>query len=286
MKIDGKRALITGASSGIGKALAWELARRGALLALAARRTWALDELADAIAREGYPRPATIGADLSQPGAAAELARKATLALGGIDLLVNNAGVGIGGAQTLVGDDAMARELFETNFWSPLALTRALVPEMRARGEGAVVNVSSIGAFTPFPLTGHYGSSKAALSLHSDVLRTELRGSGVRVLLVVPGPVATPLLEELKEVPGVPLDLMPRGTPEQLARLVAKALQRERKVVVYPRSLAVARHFPTFAAMVARLFARRVDVSDPRAIRGGSSGDEVARAARARHKAA
>src|SRR5262245_59666143 len=107
--IAGKRALVTGASSGIGRALAIALAKRGAILALSARRRAALDSLADEIAATGASRPKVLEADLSQPGAAAKLAREADQALGGVDLLVNNAGVGIAGSQVVVGDDAIAR---------------------------------------------------------------------------------------------------------------------------------------------------------------------------------
>lgn len=283
MRLDGKRALVTGASSGIGKAIAWELARRGMKLAIAARRVQSLEKLADEIARAGHTKPVVLAADLSKPGAAADLGQRAAQALGGVDVLVNNAGVGIGGAQAVVGDSQMARDLFETNYWAPLALTRALVPEMRARGEGAVVNVSSIASFAPFPLTGHYSSSKAALSLATEALRTELRSTGVRVLLVLPGPVETAMLEELREVRGVPLDKMPRGNSPELAKLVARSLERDKKVLVYPRSLALGRHLPTLAAKLAGYYGRKVDVDDPRAIQGGSAGDPLTRAARNRY---
>jgi short-subunit dehydrogenase len=281
MNLNGKRGLVTGASSGIGRALAKALAKKGMKLAIAARRKEALASLADEIEKDGNTRPIVLVGDLSKRGGAVDLAERAVQALGGVDLLVNNAGLGIGGAQCVIGDDDMARELFETNYWSPLALTRALAPQMVERGDGAVVNVSSIASVTPFPLTGHYASSKAALSLASDTLRAELRGSGVDVLLVIPGPVETPMLAELKQLPGVPLDKMPRGDVDTLATKIVRGLERKRRTLVYPGSLAITRVLPTLAAFFSERFGRSVDVSDKRAIKGGSAGDPIAVAARA-----
>ncbi|MFI5290325.1 MAG: SDR family NAD(P)-dependent oxidoreductase, partial [Polyangia bacterium] len=154
--LNGKRVLVTGASSGIGRALSKALAQAGAKLAIAARRVGALEALADEIALAGGARPVVLTADLSARGEAERLGARAIEALGAVDILVNNAGVGAGGAQVVMGDADEARALFETNYWAPLALTRALVPEMRKRGAGAVVNVASIGAVTPMPFAGHY----------------------------------------------------------------------------------------------------------------------------------
>src|SRR5690242_505739 len=117
-ELSGSRALVTGASSGIGRAIARALAEKGVTLAIAARREAALASLAGEIEAAGHPRPTVLTADLSRPGEAARLAARATEALGGVDLLVNNAGVGISGGQLTVGDDPDARALFETNFWS------------------------------------------------------------------------------------------------------------------------------------------------------------------------
>ena len=109
MKLAGKTALVTGASSGIGRGLAKALAAEGVRLAVSGRRADALASLADEIERDGGARPVVLPADLSQRGQAADLAARATAALGQIDILLNNAGVGISGAQHVVGDDDMAR---------------------------------------------------------------------------------------------------------------------------------------------------------------------------------
>jgi len=282
MQLFGKTALVTGASSGIGRALAKALAKQGVVLAVSARRKAALDSLADDIEKEGGKRPAVLTADLSKRGEARLLGERAVTALGRVDILVNNAGVGIGGAQLVVGDDDMARELFETNYWSALALVSALVPAMRERRFGAVVNVASIGAFAPMPLAGHYCSSKAALSQHSETLRLELRGSGIHVFNVQPGPVDTGMLAEFSAVPGGDgfLARMPHGDPDVLARKIVRGLERGQRSLVYPTSLAVARHLPTVAVRATAFVTRTVDVNDPRMLRGGSQGDTLALEAR------
>src|SRR4051812_38194229 len=110
MAIDGRRILITGASSGLGRELALLLAKRGARLALSARRERLLEELAAGIAERGLPRPELLPADLGRAGAAAELGRGAEAALGGVDVLINNAGSNLHGLPSVVGDRAEARE--------------------------------------------------------------------------------------------------------------------------------------------------------------------------------
>jgi short-subunit dehydrogenase len=281
-RLASRTALLTGASSGIGRALAKALAQKGVRLAISGRRAEALQALEAEIVAAGGARPAVLPADLSQPGQARALAAGATAALGPVDILVNNAGVGIGGAQHIVGDDAMAREMFETNYWSPMALIQTLVPPMRARGLGLVVNVSSIGAMAPMPLAGHYSSSKAALAVASESLTMELRDTGVRVLHVIPGPVETAMLAELRVVPGASevVAKMPRGTAEELARTMVRAMEREKSTVVYPSQLGFLRHFPTVAMLASRALMQAVDVANERTLRGGSRGDEAAVKAR------
>ncbi len=284
---EGKRALVTGASSGIGRELARELARRGVRVAVVARREARLAALVDEIVVAGQPRPAVVAADLSRPGAAARVAAEAADALGDIDLLVNNAGVGVGGLQWVVGDHDAARETFETNYWSPLALCRALVPAMRIRGEGAIANVTSMAQLMTWPMMGHYTASKAALALATETLRLELQGSGIHVLEVIPGPVDTAIQGETRLVPGLDrvLARSPVGDPARLARLVVRALERGANRIIYPRLLAAAYVAPSLARCTTpRLVARVRDdlnLDDHRIIRSGSMGDELVRHARA-----
>jgi short-subunit dehydrogenase len=285
MRVSGHRVLLTGASSGIGRALARVLASRGARLAVAARRRRLLEGLATEIAAGGRERPAVLVADLAQPRAAARLATDALEALGGVDILVNNAGGGVGGSVWRVGDRAEAREAFEINLWSPLALAGALVPAMRERGGGAVVNVTSLAQVMPVWGMGHYAASKAALAQATVALRMELQGSGVHVLEVIPGPTDTAVQGETRLIPGVErlLARAPLGDPDELARLIANALERGRKTLVYPRSLAPLYALPPLYRLYSIRVARRLVgeiADDPRVIRSGSQGDPLVRRAR------
>jgi len=281
MEVQGKKVLITGASSGIGSALARTFAAHGAAVAVAARNVERLEGLANEIAGAGYARPAVLVADLSMPGGAELLATRALEALGSIDILINNAAVEGIGSYSEAGDEVSSRNLFETNYWSPMALIRSLLPPMRSAASGAIVNVSSLGAITPILGTGHYPSSKAALAIATETLRTELRGSGVHVLLVYPGFVDTPMLRDFKARSDLSattrrsLRLMPVGRPEALARLVIRALRRRRKTLVYPRSYAVTPLVPAVSRWFTNLlFAPRrcCGRTSPRPLRQASTG--------------
>jgi short-subunit dehydrogenase len=267
MNLEGKRALITGASTGIGNAVARALAERGVVMAIAARRTAALEELADTIARAGHSRPVVLTVDLSKRGAAADLAGRAETALGQVDILINNAGLGMLGSQWALGDNDAARALCEVNYWSPLALIQALVPAMRQRGDGAVVNVTSLAAVAPYVFTGHYSSTKAALSLASETLSLELNGSGVHALEVMPGPTETALLAwARRNVPGAgsAMSLAPRGNVETLARLIVRGLERRRKSFVYPPWLGLTPLVPAAARWLMTRMQRNLDGDESR----------------------
>lgn len=276
-----KNVLLTGASSGIGWALAKELARAGARVALSGRREDALTQLALQIRLAGGAAD-VLAADLSVRGAATELGKRARATMGHVDVLVNNAGVGMAAAQWVGGDGDVARALFETNYWSAVALTAELAPDMKARGEGAIVNVASMGAVLPFPMTGHYGSSKAALAVASDALRLELRGSGVGVMLVLPGPVETAMLAEAKQIEGLEgvLSLSRPGDAGTLARLITRGLERRQRELVYPRSLWLTRVLPAVGRWAAGFVMRKIRAQEGRIVAGGSSGGEEARVAR------
>src|SRR4051812_40004125 len=128
--MDGEAVLLTGASGSIGAEVARQLGARGARLAISARRAEMLEEVADSVARAGGSRPVVLTADLGRRGEASELARRAEDALGEIDVLINNAGASMQGLAWLVGDRDGARDVFETNVWSPLALAGAVAPAM------------------------------------------------------------------------------------------------------------------------------------------------------------
>jgi short-subunit dehydrogenase len=285
------RVLLTGASSGIGRELARELAQRRSRLAIAARRRDRLDALAGELVAAGLPRPVVVQADLARRGAARALAEEATSALGGIDALINNAGSGVGGRIATVGDREEGREAFEVNYWSPLALIHALVPAMCERGGGMVVNVTSMAQVNTWPGFGAYAATKAALSLATETLRLELAGTGVHVLEAIPGPVDTAVQGETRLAPGIGamLDRVPLGDAREMARSIVRAMERRRARVIYPRRAAIAYHLPSVSRRDTRRVAARVtaatdpavrDALDGLVVRTGSMGDEIARAAR------
>ncbi|MGA8819996.1 MAG: SDR family NAD(P)-dependent oxidoreductase, partial [Xanthobacteraceae bacterium] len=181
--------LITGASSGIGAELAHVFAEHGHELALTARREAELEALAGAIAASGRPRPLVLPLDLVQRDAVAQLA--AALEANGVepDNVVNNAGFGLAGkAAELDRDDQVA--MVDLNIRALTELSLAFADSL-ARHRGGLLNVASIAGFLPGPGMAVYYASKAYVLSFSEALHEELRGRGVRVTVLCPGPVAT-----------------------------------------------------------------------------------------------
>ncbi|HEX8646576.1 MAG TPA: SDR family NAD(P)-dependent oxidoreductase [Thermoleophilaceae bacterium] len=282
VRLTGSVALVTGASSGIGRSLARELAARGATVAITARREHLLEELAGEIEASGARRPGVFVADLSERGAAASLAERVAAELGPVDVLVNNAGVSVHGLQCALGDRDEAREMFETDFWSPLALVSALAPSMRARGGGAVLNVTSMIQVSPFPQLGHTCAVKAALGITTQVLRIELDGSGVNVIEAILGAIDTPGSAETRLLRGGDkwLDGSGLGDADEAARAMVRAIERGQETVIYPRKLAAVYSLPGLGRRFSRRFSRVVDADDDTVRLGGSSGDPENRAKR------
>ncbi|HEY9908912.1 MAG TPA: SDR family oxidoreductase [Thermosynechococcaceae cyanobacterium] len=191
--------LITGASAGIGAALAQILAERyqGVQLVLAARNVEKLEAVAEGCRKAGA-EVLTVATDISQAAQAQALAEKAIAHFGQVDVLVNNAGYGQMGATELVPVTACRRQ-FEVNVLGPLALTQAVIPGMRDRGGGRIINVSSIAGRTAFPFGGLYSASKFALEALSDALRMELEPFNIYVSVIEPGPVSTNFFEVVAE---------------------------------------------------------------------------------------
>lgn len=181
-----RRALVTGASSGIGRSLAERLAAAGYDLVLVARRAELLDELAATLA----PRVAveTVVADLTDREAPARIVE--ALGARGADVLVNNAG---GGWIGRFDEAPLSRqlEIVDLNVRALVELTHRLLPGMEARRWGRIVQIASVAGYLPGPLASVYYASKAFVVRHSEALRHELAGTGVAVTLVCPGPVAT-----------------------------------------------------------------------------------------------
>lgn len=262
IELSGARVLITGASSGIGRALAAQLAERGAVLALAARRSTLLDDVAEEIAAAGNQRPIVLTTDLSVRGNAAQLATRAIAELGGIDVLVNNAGANLTASQSTQGDADAARAVFETNVWAPLALTAAVLPTMRAAGGGTIVNVTSTMASVPMPLIGYYSGSKAALSQATKALRHELADTPIGVLEVVPGGTDT-ALRDIDDLPwkGTAPRTLPPISPESMAAAIVRAMRRGDKRLVHPAYSLLPVELPFVGRLVAAIAAGRIDTS-------------------------
>jgi len=184
----GQSILITGATSGIGRDSALRLARAGHLVLAGGRRREVLAELAEA----GGGRLEPVVLDVTDPAsveAARELVERRTGGRG-LDVLVNNAGFALPGPLEAL-DERDLRELFDTNVFGLLAVTRAFLPAMRERGQGRVVNVGSIMGRVAMPLLGAYNASKHAVAGITDALRMELAPFGITVVLVEPGAVRT-----------------------------------------------------------------------------------------------
>jgi short-subunit dehydrogenase len=187
-ELRGQTALVTGASSGIGAALARQLAARGAHLVLVARRRDRLDALAEELRSTCGVTVDVVDADLGAPAGLDAVVS----AVGDrvIDVVVNNAGAGWIG---VFADAPAARqlEIVDVNCRAVVGLTRAVLPGMIARGRGSVVQIASVAGFLPGPRSSVYYASKAFVVSHAEALRHELSGTGVDVIIVAPGPVAT-----------------------------------------------------------------------------------------------
>ncbi|HTX94403.1 MAG TPA: SDR family oxidoreductase [Mycobacterium sp.] len=210
-----KRVLITGASSGLGAALARQLAAQRAVVGLVARRRDRLGEvLADC--RRTSPGSAMWVADLADTATVGDLALAAWEALGGIDMLVNNAAIPKRRCVTAL-DPAEVEDVMRVNFFAPMRLTLALLPRMLAGGSGLIVNVSSVGGRLGIIHETAYCASKFALCGWSEAMAVDLHGTGISVKLIEPGPVDTEIWDQpgseepLYQGPKVAADVVAAG---------------------------------------------------------------------------
>ena len=182
----GRVAVVTGASRGIGAAIAESLAQEGCRLALAARSLEPLNEMAERLRQQYGVETLAVPTDISDGRQARALVETAVAHFGRVDILVNNAGMGIYGAIDELNLDDL-RHVFEVNFFGPLAALQAAAQVMRRQGGGTIVNVSSIAGKFPQPLGGGYAATKFALQGASGAARAELKRDNIDLILVCPG---------------------------------------------------------------------------------------------------
>lgn len=229
-------ALVTGASAGIGAAVARELAARGHNLILVARRKDKLDELGAELQATHGIRAESLGCDLTKSAARDRLAgRISSLGLE-VEILINNAGFATGGP---FHEADAARELDQIKVLveAPVVLCSAFLPDMVRRGRGAILNVASTAGMQPLPYSAGYSAAKAYMLTFSEALHQEVRGLGVTVTALAPGPVATEFWEAAGWQAGGQAfeNAVPRPawvTAEQTARAGVRGLEHGQRVVV------------------------------------------------------
>lgn len=224
-----KVVLITGASSGIGRALSVELARKGASVGLLARRADVLNEVAASIVNCGGGALA-LPADVTDAAAVREAVRKLRQRFGPIDVLVANAGISV---NTFVPDlcDKQIAELINVNVIGVVNSVSAVLPDMVSRGSGHLVGNSSLAAYRGLPKTAAYCASKAAVSSFLEAIRIDLRGSGVAVTIIHPGFIKTSLIEHIRRTPYV-MEL------DHAVKKIIRAIEKRKKRYSFPWQMA------------------------------------------------
>jgi short-subunit dehydrogenase len=281
MQLRERTVIVTGASSGIGRATARTLAQAGANVVLAARSKAKLEDLA----RELKPLSArAIPVDVTERLSVEALMRRTSEEFGAIDVLVNNAGVGLF-APIADGNPDNARYLFDVNVWGAVNCIQAAAPYMRDQGEGHIVNVSSIAGHISPPYMGMYAATKHALAAISDALRNEIASDGIGVTTVYPGLTETAFTENmLQEVEAPRIPPVVRFVPaEAVARRIYQAIRWNlRDVYVAPEDIAAIlsdAFLPAISDQVMRWFIRpgaRRNVSFRRRVAERENSSELA----------
>jgi short-subunit dehydrogenase len=238
----GKRVVVTGASSGIGEHLAIALARQGASLALSARRAELLRDVAARCETAGSPNVVVVAADVADRAACKRLIDASAAALGGIDVLVNNAGITMWARLDEITDLDLVEKIFRVNYFGAVHCTYYALDALK-QSRGLVVAVSSLAGKTGVPTRSAYSASKHAMQGFFDSIRIELAPSGVDVCVISPGFVATPIREHAYGADGAPRGKShrdeTRGTMsvERCVELMMDAIaQRKRELVMTPRA--------------------------------------------------
>jgi short-subunit dehydrogenase len=233
MKLDGARVLLTGASRGIGAATAMVLANHGAHLAIAARHQDELEKVAERVREAGGDAHPMV-VDVSKPDQVKAMVAEVEDKLGGIDVLINNAGLGLSGPVKDIKPDDL-RYVFEVNVIAPQIAISSVLPPMLKRKRGHIVNVGSVASHIAAPDMGGYSSTKFALKALTDSLRLELQGSGVGVTLVCPGPIATEFTQSSRGTYPDHYPKRPVGAPaEDVGRAIVRGIEKRLAEVFVP----------------------------------------------------
>ena len=256
MQISGKTALVTGATGGLGTAIAKELALRGATVVVSSRKQAELEALAASLPGDGHR---TVVAELGSDGAGERLVADAELG-GPVDIFVANAGLPGSGRFEDLSEEDITRVL-RVNLEAPIRASRALLPAMLERDSGHFVYVSSLAGKVPSPRAAMYNASKFGLRGFTLALRQDLRGTGVGASLVLPGFIRDAGMfadAEMKPPPG-----MGTSTPEKVAEAVVRAVETNKAefVVAPPQARAVSAlgsSFPSVAAVFQRGAGERI----------------------------
>ena len=229
-EIQDARAIVTGASSGIGRALARELARQGAKVVVTARRQERLDELARQIAAEGGRAEIVVG-DITDPAVRSRAIQTAQASFGGLDILVNNAGVGALGLFEKA-EPGRVRRVMEVNFFALVEMTRLALPLLKQGKRPIVVNVSSILGHRGVPHNSEYAASKFAVRGFSESVRAEWAAAGIDVLVVSPGTTETEFFDRVIEHTAPAWPEHAAVTAECVARQAVRAIRRGRHEII------------------------------------------------------
>jgi len=255
-KLAGLRVLVTGASQGIGRALAVAAARKGCRVLASARSPELLAELAVEIRTAGGVVE-TVVADITQPDDRRAMADAATRHFGGLDVLVNNAGIGATG-HFMDSDPAILRTIFETNFFGLTETTRVFLPMLKKGTTPAIVNISSVVGRRALPARALYASSKFAVAGFSEAIRAELAKDGVQVIVVNPGLTQTNFSKNMLEQKAkLQLDHLRGMTSEQVAEATLTAIAKGRNEVTLTMKGKMLVLVSRFAPWVVDFFARK-----------------------------